>query len=190
MPRKAGRILAATARRSGSGACSSPPKSGPPVLLMRPDEFTHLVDGPKAIQIAFALRVAPGEKAVAAEQHTVAARIIFDRLLELKSKFETGPLPGEPDDFPAKLAVELLQLLLCHWRLPQWRWPNPDEDDQRAETGRKACSGVSIEAATRFWPKAEMRIITRPSRLHALRRDTALSIVQGDRETPARNRTP
>ncbi len=54
-------------------------------LLMLPDEFAHLVDGPKTIQIAFALRVAPGEKAMAAEQNTVAPGIVFDRLLKLKS---------------------------------------------------------------------------------------------------------
>src|SRR6516164_1703794 len=74
------------------------------------NEFTHLVDGVKAVQVAFPLRHSPGEKAVASENQAFDSWVIFDRALNQKCQFKTWSLPGNPDDLAAEFLVELFQL--------------------------------------------------------------------------------
>ncbi len=73
------------------------------------DELAHLVDGLDAADVALALRVAPGEQAVAAEDDAVAAGIVLDRLAQHQRQLEAGPLPRHPDDLAAVFLVELFE---------------------------------------------------------------------------------
>ncbi len=82
------------------------------------NELAHLVDRPQTVQITFALRVAPGEQAMAAQQHAIASRIVSNRLFKLQRELKPGPLPRQPYDLAPELLVELFQLL-CHSRLLQ-----------------------------------------------------------------------
>ena len=98
------------------------------LALMFGDEFAHLVDGVNAAEVAVALRHAPGEEAVAAQQNSVDAGIFADGFFDEQGQFEAGALPGNPDDFAAEFAIELFELALGRWRWRRGRWPNPDED--------------------------------------------------------------
>src|SRR3954452_546170 len=77
------------------------------------DELAHLVDGTNAVQIALALRVAPGEQAVAAENQAFRAWIVLYRALQHQSKLKPGPLPWKPRDLSSELPVELFELLFA-----------------------------------------------------------------------------
>src|SRR3954466_3378857 len=76
------------------------------------DELAHLVDGTNAVQIALALRVAPSEQAVAAENQAFRAWIVLYRALQHKSKLKPGPLPWKQRDLSSELPVELFELCL------------------------------------------------------------------------------
>ncbi len=80
---------------------------------VRVDELSHLVDGPDAVQVALALRVAPGEQAVAAENQPVASRVVPDAFFNHQRELEAGPLPWNPDNPPVEAGVELVQLPLA-----------------------------------------------------------------------------
>src|SRR4051812_38395473 len=74
------------------------------------DKVAHFVDGANAAHIAFALRLAPGEEPVTAEDEAVAAGRGLDRTLQHQRELESRPLPRHPDDLPAVSAIELLHL--------------------------------------------------------------------------------
>src|ERR1700744_899310 len=71
------------------------------------DELTDLVDDGDRVQVAVALRVAPGEEAMAAEDHTVAVGSLRDDFAEHHAELEAGALPGKPGELVAELCVEL-----------------------------------------------------------------------------------
>src|SRR6185437_7199311 len=77
------------------------------------DELTDLVNDGDGVEIAFALRVAPGEETVAAEDNAVAAGILLDSAFQHHSQLKSRSLPGKPDELVAELLVELLHLLLA-----------------------------------------------------------------------------
>src|SRR5579885_1884033 len=77
------------------------------------DELTHLVNRPDAVQIAFPLSIAPGEKPVTAQQSSVTAGIISDRALQLQRQFKARPLPGQPDEVAPEFFVKLFELLFA-----------------------------------------------------------------------------
>src|SRR3954462_7695872 len=77
------------------------------------DKVAHLVDGTNAIEIAVALRVAPGEQAMAAKNQSFCAGILLYRPLQHESKFKAGPLPWKPCNLPPKLTIELFELLFA-----------------------------------------------------------------------------
>src|SRR5580765_1381578 len=74
------------------------------------DELSHLIDRLNTVQIAFALRRAPGEKTMAPENQAFDGGIFFHRALDEKTEFKPGPLPGNPRDLASEFPVELLQL--------------------------------------------------------------------------------
>src|SRR6266705_4375062 len=68
-----GRRIAIHGRRQAGPAEERPP--GPARVVL--DELSHLIDRLDAVHVALIGRRAPGEEPVAAEQETVAARILF-----------------------------------------------------------------------------------------------------------------
>ena len=102
---------AATASRSIRGVrrrgAAKRLSSGSARVLL--DELAHLVDRPDAVRVAVALRVAPGEQPVAAEEDPVASRVLLDRAANHQRQLEARPLPRHPDDAPAVARVELLE---------------------------------------------------------------------------------
>ena len=62
------------------------------------------------VDVAVALRFAPGEQPVAAQNDSVAVRLLFDGSLEHHSEFESGTLPGQPHQFVIVESIELLHL--------------------------------------------------------------------------------
>src|ERR1700757_342757 len=81
--------------------------------LMLLDEFTHLVDGLDAVQIAFPLRHSPREEAVASEDQAFDAGVLFDGSSDQKRQFKTRTLPRNPNDLAVEFLIELLQLSLA-----------------------------------------------------------------------------
>ena len=77
------------------------------------DELADLVDDGDGVEVALALRVAPGEEAVAAEDDAVAAGCFRDSLAQHHAELEAGALPGEPGELVAELFVEFLHALLA-----------------------------------------------------------------------------
>src|SRR5579883_927141 len=80
---------------------------------MLKDELAHLVNRPDAVQIAFPLRIAPGEKPVTAQQRSVTTGIVSDRALQLQRQFKARPLPGQPDEVTPEFFVKLFELLFA-----------------------------------------------------------------------------
>ena len=60
------------------------------------DKLAHLINSANAVQVTLALRVTPGEKAVAAEDQTVGAWILLCGPLQHEGEFKSRPLPGKP----------------------------------------------------------------------------------------------
>ena len=89
-----------------------PPKRTVALGVAR-DELSDLVDDGEGVDVALALRLAPGEEAVAAEHDAVAAGIVADRLAHHQAELKAGALPGNPDQVMAELAVELLHFGLA-----------------------------------------------------------------------------
>src|SRR5262245_13315763 len=58
------------------------------LCLMPLDEFTHLVNRLNRVQVALALRRAPGEEPVPAENDAVSAGIVSYRTIDKHSKFK------------------------------------------------------------------------------------------------------
>src|ERR1700736_911690 len=77
--------------------------------LMLQNEFTHLIDGVNAVQVAIVLRHSPGEKSVSAENKAFGAGIVFDGPLDHQSQFKSGSQPRHPHDLSTKFFVELVQ---------------------------------------------------------------------------------
>src|SRR5437660_6756008 len=90
---------------------------------MLKNEFTHLIDGMNAVQVAITLRHPPGEQTVATKNQAFRSRIVLDRLLNHERQFESGTLPRDPNDSSIKFFVELFELVLaicarCHGDSP------------------------------------------------------------------------
>src|SRR6266700_6008554 len=77
---------------------------------MLQNEFAHLINGMNAVQVTLALRHSPSEEAMAAEDKSHGAGIVFDRPFNQKCEFETRALPGNPRDLATKFFIELIQL--------------------------------------------------------------------------------
>src|ERR1022692_3953966 len=77
---------------------------------MLQNEFTYLIDGVNAVQVAIALRHSPGEQSVAAKNEAIRDRIILDGPFNQEPQFESGTLPGHPHDLAIKFLVEFLEL--------------------------------------------------------------------------------
>src|SRR3954465_10714013 len=77
------------------------------------NEFAHLINGVDAIQVAFALRHAPGEEAMTAKDQPFRSCGILHRSFDHEGQFESRTLPGNPDDSPIKLSIELFELALA-----------------------------------------------------------------------------
>jgi len=75
------------------------------------DELSNLVDDGDGIEVALALRIAPREQTMTAEDDAVAAGILLDRPLQHHGQLKTRPLPGYPGELMAEFLVELLHLL-------------------------------------------------------------------------------
>ena len=78
-----------------------------PVTL---DELANAIDHVQRVQIALALRLAPGKEPVPAQHDSVAARILLDDPLHHHRQLEAGTLPWQPHQRVAKLAIELFHL--------------------------------------------------------------------------------
>ena len=72
------------------------------------DELADLIDEGDGVQIAFALSLAPGEKAMSAEDDAVAVRIVGDGLAHDEAELEAGAQPGNPDERVVELAIEFV----------------------------------------------------------------------------------
>ena len=68
----------ASSLRSARAGTASPPKRTGPLASHVLDELADLIDDGEGVQVALALRLAPGEQAVAAEHDAVAAGILAD----------------------------------------------------------------------------------------------------------------
>ena len=66
-----------------------------------------------AVQIALALRVAPREQTVTAQNNAFGTTILGDRTIELDGELKSGPLPRQPNDLASKLAIKFLELVLA-----------------------------------------------------------------------------
>ena len=111
-PRRYGKTSATAASTSAHGAGDRRPAERRPSGALRVllDELAHLIDGGDAAHVALALRHAPGEEPVPAEDDAVAAGLLVHGALEHQRQLETGALPRDPRDIAAVLAVELLSL--------------------------------------------------------------------------------
>src|ERR1700761_8012279 len=78
---------------------------------MRFNEVGELIDHTERIQIALALRIAPGEQAMAAKHDTIARRLLLNRPLHHHRELEPWTLPRYPDQLMFIGAIELLHLL-------------------------------------------------------------------------------
>ena len=72
------------------------------------DKLAHFIDGPNAVQITFALSIAPGKQAVAAEDQALGTGVLHNRSFQHQGQFKSGTLPGEPADFSPELSIEFL----------------------------------------------------------------------------------
>src|SRR5256885_10768054 len=81
--------------------------------LMPLNEFAHLINSVDAIQVAFALRHAPGEETMTAKNQPFHPWSILHRSFDHEGQFESGTLPRNPDDSPIKLSIELFELALA-----------------------------------------------------------------------------
>ena len=97
-------------------------------VLMLSNEFAHLVDGVNAVQVAIALRHAPCEQAMAAQQDAFRAGVCLDGLFDQERQFEAGTLPWNPHDLrsnfslnsssfrlPLALAANAIAQSGCRW---------------------------------------------------------------------------
>src|SRR5688572_11991419 len=75
------------------------------------DECSHLIDRADAVRVAFALRRAPCEEPVAAENQSVGARVVPHGRFDEKRELEARALPWYPDDVPIEAPVEFFELL-------------------------------------------------------------------------------
>ena len=82
------------------------------VGLMFDNELTHLINSADTVQVAFPLRAAPGEQAVAAQKNAFGTGVLSYGALKHQRQLKARPLPGQPDDRPAKFSVELFQFPL------------------------------------------------------------------------------
>ena len=149
------------------------------------DELAHLIDGADAVEVALALRGAPGKEPMAAEDQSICARVVPDRRFDEERELEPGPLPGHPDDAPAEPAIEFLELLFAVCRSRPARWPSRDADDRRGARGE---THAAAYRSTRRPGYGRMRRAgsNPPSRLRTLRRDSAISAVPACRDRAAR----
>ena len=65
------------------------------------------------IQVTVALRHAPREQSVAAEDKALGAGILFHRPFDHEREFKARPLPRDPNDLAPKFFIEQLQLALA-----------------------------------------------------------------------------
>ena len=77
------------------------------------DELADLVDDGEGVQVALALGLAPGEKAVAAQDDAVAAGVFADCEAHRQAQFKAGTLPGKPDEGVVELAIEFFHFGLA-----------------------------------------------------------------------------
>src|SRR5580704_13559263 len=69
-----------------------PAKQRTLLCLMLLNEFSHLVDGVDAVQIAVPLRHSPREQAVASEDQAFDAGVLFDGSFNEQCQFKAWPL--------------------------------------------------------------------------------------------------
>src|ERR1700687_5864952 len=77
------------------------------------NELSELVDDGNCVFITLVLGVAPGEKAVAPQNHAVTFGTFLYRATQHHRQLETGTLPGNPDQMVIKEAVELFHLFVA-----------------------------------------------------------------------------
>src|SRR5215472_16893343 len=77
------------------------------------DELADLIDDRDGVEVALALRIAPGEETVAAEDDAVAAGCFADDLAEHHAELKARALPRQPGELMAELRVELTHALLA-----------------------------------------------------------------------------
>ena len=77
------------------------------------NKLSQLVDHGQRVQVALALRLAPGKQPVPAQHNAVAAGILFDGALHHHGQLKARALPRHPHQPVAKLAVELVHLGLA-----------------------------------------------------------------------------
>src|SRR5215469_13799219 len=77
------------------------------------DELADLIDDRDGVEVALALRVAPGKETMAAEDDAIAAGRLADDLAEHHAELKARALPGQPGELVAKLRVEFVHALLA-----------------------------------------------------------------------------
>jgi hypothetical protein len=77
-------------------------------MLLR--ELAELIDDGNGAEVALALRLAPGEEAVAAEDDPVATGCGGDRIAQHQGEFKAGTLPRHPHHLVPELLIELRHL--------------------------------------------------------------------------------
>ena len=124
-------------------------------LFMLANERPHLIDGRDAAQITLVRRAPPCEQPVAAENDAIAARLVAATTsLSISASSKPGRCHGShairrpycalnSSSFAAPFALAASAIAQSGWR-----WST-------CGNGRNACSGVSIDAATRFSPNAQ-----------------------------------
>ena len=77
------------------------------------NKLAELIDHRKGIQIAFALRFAPGEEAVTAEHDSIASRVLKDGAAHHHGQLKARALPRHPHKGVLEGAIELLHLFFA-----------------------------------------------------------------------------
>ena len=74
------------------------------------DELADLIDEGDGVEIAFALRLSPGEQAMPAEHDAIASGVLLDGAPHHEAELKTGTLPGNPNQRVVEFAIELFHL--------------------------------------------------------------------------------
>src|SRR5580704_1986226 len=73
------------------------------------NEFTHLINGVNAVQVALTLRRTPGKQAMAAKDEAFGSGIVLNCAFNQKRQLKSRALPGYPYNLAIKFFVELFQ---------------------------------------------------------------------------------
>src|SRR5665213_4403868 len=74
------------------------------------DKLSDLIGDSNGIEIALALRFAPGKQAVRSQHNAIATGVLLQSAPHHQAKLKSRPLPWNPNQRMAKFAIEFLHL--------------------------------------------------------------------------------